>query len=124
MSAAESDIYNTAYRLYDEGRYKDASSLFTQLALKDPFEESYWRGLAAARQMERKFEAALHAWALVAILAEKDPWPHFHAAECYFALRDNLEANKALNLAEDRLKNEDPLHQKIRQLRQHHATTH
>lgn len=117
----EEIAYQKAFKLYEEGCYKDASSVFFTLALKDPLEECYWRGLASSRQMERKFEAALHAWAIVAILVSKDAWPHFHAAECLFALRDTFEAKKALLLAEEKLKETDPLYEKIQSLKEHYA---
>lgn len=116
-----SEIYTLAYELYEAGRYKEAASVFTRLVLTDPMEENFWRGLASSRQMQRKFEEALHAWSLVALLAERDPQPHFHAAECFFALHDPEEAEKALRLAEARLKDEDPRHEFIQQLRERHV---
>jgi type III secretion system low calcium response chaperone LcrH/SycD len=117
----EEEIYRTCCALYEDGCYKDAASLFTQLALKDPLEEAYWRGLASSKQMAGRYEEALHAWSVVALLEEKDATPHFHAAECFFALRDPNEGKKALLLAEERLKDTDRLHQKIQFLREYHA---
>jgi type III secretion system low calcium response chaperone LcrH/SycD len=116
-----SEIYTLGYELYEAGRYKDAASIFTRLVLTEPMEESFWRGLASSRQMQRKFEEALHAWSLVALLAERDPMPHFHAAECFFALHDPEEAEKALRLAETRLREEDPRQELIQQLRERYV---
>lgn len=118
----EEKIYRTGFKLYDQGQYKEASSLFMKLVLQDPLEECYWRGLAASRQMERKYESALHAWGVVALLARQDALAHFHAAECLFALSDLKDGKKALNLAEERLKSHDPLFEKIQRLRDFYAT--
>lgn len=116
--------YEIGYQLYQEGRYKDSAAVFTRLVLQSPFEESYWRGLASTRQMQRKFEEALHAWSLVALLVEEDPSPHFHAAECLFALRDGEQALKAVALAEERLEESDPLIEHIRTMKEHYALPH
>src|SRR5689334_12895078 len=76
--AEQESLYATAYGFYEQGNYAQASELFTHLAVCAPFCEKYWRGLAASRQMEHAFLASLHAWALVALLKEADPLPHFH----------------------------------------------
>ncbi|MES2344797.1 MAG: tetratricopeptide repeat protein [Chlamydiota bacterium] len=120
MMQEEEKTYTLGYKLYEEGCYKDAASLFTTLALKDPFEEAYWRGLASSKQMAGKYEEALHAWSVVALLEEKDGTSHFHAAECLFALHDPSEGKKALMLAEEKLKKTDPLQKKIQFLREYH----
>ncbi len=89
-------IYTSAFSHYENGEYPAAADFFTHLVLCDPYSEKYWRGLASARQMEGKYEDALHAWSLSAIIAEGDPWPHFHAAECLLSLGNKSEASKAL----------------------------
>lgn len=93
-------LYTTAYSLYEQGDYNAAANLFTYLVLNAPFCDRSWRGLAATRQMQHDYQGSLHAWALTSILQEKDPLPHFHAAECYLSIGDNEEALNALNAAE------------------------
>lgn len=95
-------LYETGYSFYEANDWSRAADIFMQLILSDPFEERYWRGLASSRQMESKYRDAVHAWALVALLAEKDPLAHFHAAECLFSLNEKEEAKKALASAEAR----------------------
>ncbi len=101
--AQQEILYGTSRGLYEAGNYAEASDFFTQLILSEPFHELYWRGLAGARQMEKKYPEALHAWALVALLADRDPLPHFHAAECFLSLNDKPQALKALDCAQERL---------------------
>ena len=117
-------LYKKASDFYEKGFYKESSSIFTQLVLQEPFEQSFWEGLAASRQMECKYEDALYAWSLVALLSEKDPIPHFHAAECLFALHDPEEAEKALRLAEKRAKNQASLFEEIKKLREYYAAAY
>jgi type III secretion system low calcium response chaperone LcrH/SycD len=92
--------YSAAYSLYQQGDYQAATQLFRALVFSDAFNESYWRGLASSHQMQTEFQEALQAWALVALLSQHDPYPHFHAAECLLSLKELEEGQKALNCAE------------------------
>ncbi len=98
--AKEQGVYALAYAAYQRGDYSLSARLFRQLVLSAPFECDYWKGLAAAEQMQNDYMAALHAWGLVALLQSQDPTPHFHAAECYFFLSELTESRKALKVAE------------------------
>lgn len=102
------DLYTSAYARYESGLYEDAAEIFTKLTLLDPQESLYWKGLASAKQMSKKYQAALYAWGVVVLLCEEDPLPHFHAAECLLSLEKKEEAKKALASA-TRLKIEDPV---------------
>lgn len=93
-------LYATAYKLYTDGNYETAADLFTQLVLSAPFNHDFWKGLASSEQMKKEYTASLHAWCMVVLLNDKDPFPHFHAAECYLSQDNAEEANKALNAAE------------------------
>lgn len=115
----ERQFYAIAFGLYEKGDYRGAAQLFTQLVLTDPFSEHYWQGLASSRQMAREYLAAVHAWSLVALLKEKDPLPHFHAAECLLSLDDKEEALKALDAALE-FCNDDRLREKINLLKTIH----
>lgn len=97
-SAEEEEVlYASAYGLYASGQYKAAADLFTQLILNAPFVEKYWKGFASCKQMLTEYKAALQAWSVLALLCEKDPWAHFHAAECLLTMGQKQEALKALN---------------------------
>jgi type III secretion system low calcium response chaperone LcrH/SycD len=116
-------LYTLGYQLYDQGRYGDCVHCFMKLALCNPFIHPYWCGLASSHQMQKSYREALHAWGVAALLNEKDPLPHFHAAECYFSLKEFDEALKALNSAEVLLTNsmnDVKLLEKIQVLRQVH----
>lgn len=93
-------LYALGYQYYNQARYADAVSCFTKLTLCNPFMQPYWYGLASSQQMQARYTEALHAWGVAALLQEKNPQPHFHAAECYFSLDAFDDAFKALRLAE------------------------
>lgn len=100
-------LYAAGFGHYEAGSYGQAIELFTQLALTEPLEEKYWRGFASAHQMALQYPEALKAWSLVALMADNDPLPHFHAAECLLSMDDKAEGLKALNAAEALLKEND-----------------
>lgn len=110
-------VYASAYGLYEASQYAQAAELFLHLVFSNSFEQKYWRGLAASKQMEGKYVDALHAWALVALLVETDPEPHFYAAECLVSLGNKEEAAKALSAAEERAGNDLELHDKLATLK-------
>lgn len=102
-------LYSSAYHFYNQGSYVKASDLFMQLTLSNPYEETYWRGLASTYQMQSLWNEALHAWSLCAILKENDPLPHYHAAECLYSQQEMEDALKALTQARLRCKEDDDI---------------
>jgi type III secretion system low calcium response chaperone LcrH/SycD len=98
-------LYVSAFTFYQQKNYALAEPLFSQLCVSNPLAESFWRGLASSLQMLSRFKEALNAWCIVALLKENDPSPHFHAAECFFLLKEKEETRKALVQAEKRLHN-------------------
>lgn len=124
----QNTLYASAYSLYQEGNYETAAQLFTQLILVNPFNHGFWLGLASSEQMRKEYTAALHAWAMVALLNNEDPFAHFHAGECYLSLNDPAEALKAFTAAEARLKAESEAEQKLAEkiqvLKRTHCQSH
>ncbi len=96
-------LYTSAFTFYQQKSFEQSQNLFLQLCMTNPFEETFWRGLASSLQMLSRWKEALHAWCISALLSDHDPLPHFHAAECFFSLNDSEEASKAILQAEKRL---------------------
>ena len=94
-------IYAYAYEFYSHGHYEEAQSLFSLLVVKETKNINHWLGLGACMQMQKKYEKALEAYAAAALLEvdEINPYPHFHAAECFIALDDITSALQALESA-------------------------
>lgn len=109
--------YEEAYLAYERKDYEVASLLFAKLTSLEPLVAKYWKGVAASLQMEKKFEDALKAWSMLALLEADSAVPHFHAAECLLALNQKEEGIKALALAQKNGSSDRLLCEKIDELR-------
>lgn len=111
-------LYAAAFGKYQIGEYNQAGDFFTMLLLHDPYDTRFWKGLAASKQMEKNYRAALRAWAIFALLTGHSPMGHFHAAECYLSMGAKEEAKKALHLAETFMEKENPMQDRVLQLKE------
>lgn len=98
--SAMDQLYEKAYDHYAEGQGGEASHHFGLLIALNPFRQEYWMGLAASRQLAKDYDKALQAYAVAALLDDRDPSPHYHAAQCYLSLGNKADTLKALELAE------------------------
>lgn len=95
-------LYEEAYEHYEANTYHEALTVFRWLVLFNSYEAKYWMGFAASLQLLELYERALHAYAVAALLDSKNPYPHFHAYECYMLMKNKEDAEKALELAYQR----------------------
>ncbi|MGR3974026.1 MAG: hypothetical protein QRY72_05625 [Candidatus Rhabdochlamydia sp.] len=93
------EIYTQAVHEYERGHYLQAQDLFISLSSSLPLQKEGWQGVAACQQMQKAYDESLMSWAMVALLDHLDPYPHFHAAECFIAQSNFSEASKALSQA-------------------------
>jgi type III secretion system low calcium response chaperone LcrH/SycD len=106
-------FYAYAFAQYRCGGLQKAAEVFHVLCARRPFEARFWFGFAATLQEERKYEGALRAWAMAALLDQLDPYPHFHAAECSFSMNNLQDASLALKETEQRIVKNHPLEDRI-----------
>ena len=95
-------LYEEAFEYYAADCYLDSLTVFRWLVLFNSYEAKYWMGFAANQQLLQRYEKALHAYAVASLLDIKNPYPHYHAFECYRLLNNKDDAKKALNLAYQR----------------------
>lgn len=93
--------YGMAFDHYEKGRYSDAYDVFVLLAATKPTDKRLWMGLGATCQMLKRYHEAVEAYSVSAHLDEKivDPYPHFHAAECFYSMGNIKNAWRALESA-------------------------
>lgn len=91
-------IYTEAYRLYNNGKYRDAQQLFCSLILLNTLEPKYLFGLAACHHMMKDYENAANNYIRSAMLDPGNPIPYYHASDCYLQMQDNISAMAALNM--------------------------
>ncbi|CCB92069.1 type III secretion specific chlamydia chaperone 2 [Waddlia chondrophila 2032/99] len=92
-------LYSQAYRLYNTGKYKDASQLFRLLIMIDSSEAKFSMGLAACFHMMKEYSNAISTYSLCGIIDPGSPIPHYHASDCYIQMKDFLSAIISLEMA-------------------------
>ena len=92
-------FYLAAYSLFQKEQYEKAADAFLFLVTLNPKVHNFWLGLGMAEQMLERYTDALFAYQMSALSDEKDPLSYFHAAKCYFAIRENDLAQQSLDKA-------------------------
>lgn len=92
-------LYSQAFRLYNTGKYKDASQLFRLLIMLDSTEPKFVMGLAACLHMMHEYQNAINTYALCGIIDPESPVPHYHASDCYIQMKDYISAIISLEMA-------------------------
>lgn len=92
-------FYKTAYTLFQNQSYKEASDAFFFLTNLNPYISTYWLGLGMSEHLNNEYDAALIAYGMVSVIDPKNPLPHYHAASCYRALNDIENALASYDLA-------------------------
>ncbi len=78
--------YKIAYDFYQSANFQKASAAFSYLTLLNPYNFTYWMGLALAKQSERSYEEAIVAYTVAEAITPDHPVPHLHLSQCYFAI--------------------------------------
>lgn len=92
-------IYSQAYRLYNTGKYTDATQLFRVLLIADPTDPKYYLGMAACFHMMKEFADAARIYMMCSVIDATSPIPCFHAADCYIQVRERASAIMSLEMA-------------------------
>lgn len=95
-------IYAQAYRLYNTGKYTDASHLFRLLIALVPTDAKYYLGLAACFHLLKEYQGAVQVYTACAAIDAKSPVAYFHSSDCYIQLHDQMSAWVALQMAVER----------------------
>lgn len=108
------NIYAQAYRLYNTGKYAEASHLFRILIMFNAMEPKYTLGLAACFHMLKDYINAVQTYTMCSILDPKNPIPHYHSSDCFIQMKDYLSAMLCLELAIERT-GDKPEYSKMRE---------
>lgn len=92
-------LYAQAYRLYNTGKYKDASQIFRILIMMNAVEPKYSMGLGACHHMLKEYRSAIDTYMICGILNPENPIPHYHASDCYIQMNDPISAIVELEMA-------------------------
>ncbi len=89
-------VYSVGFNMYRTGRYDDAEKIFRFLVLFDHLEPKYWSGVGAIQQVRKDYSGAVASYGYASFLDIKNPKPQLHAAECFLAMGDKVNAASAL----------------------------
>ena len=89
-------VYSLGFNFYRTGNMENAEKVFKFLVLFDHFNPKYWIGMGAVLQLKKQYQGAITAYAYASFLDIHNPKPQYHAAECYLALGDRVNAASAL----------------------------
>lgn len=100
------NIYSQAYRLYNTGKYVEASHLFRILILMNGMEPKYMLGFAACFHMLKDYQNAVQFYTLCSAIDPVSPLPHYHASDCFIQMKDYISAMIALEMTLERAKDQ------------------
>jgi type III secretion system low calcium response chaperone LcrH/SycD len=96
------NIYAQAYRLYNTGKYTEATHLFRILVMLNAMEPKYMLGLAACFHMLKEYFNAIQTYTMCSALDPQNPIPHYHSSDCFIQMKEYLSAMICLELAIER----------------------
>jgi type III secretion system low calcium response chaperone LcrH/SycD len=96
------NVYAQAYRLYNTGKYPEATHLFRILIMLNAMEPKYMLGLAACFHMLKEYYNAIQTYTMCSALDPLNPVPHYHSSDCFIQMKDYLSAMICLELTIDR----------------------
>lgn len=92
------NLYAQAYRLYNTGKYVEATHLFRMLVMLNVMEPKYILGLAACFHMLKEYDNALQSYIVCSAIDPGNPIPHYHASDCLIQLKDYPSAMISLEM--------------------------
>jgi type III secretion system low calcium response chaperone LcrH/SycD len=92
-------IYAQAYRLYNTGKYIEATHLFRMLIMINATEPKYILGLAACFHMLKEYKNAIQTYTMCTLLDPQNPLPHYHSSDCFIQMKDYVSAMICLEMA-------------------------
>jgi tetratricopeptide (TPR) repeat protein len=90
-------IHALGHRLFTEGSYPDAATVFTHLCLHDCGNRRSWMGLGSSLQGTGNLEKAIDAYGMAGLCGALDDLePFYHVALCQLMLKRTEAANRLL----------------------------
>ena len=89
-------VYSLGFGYYRTGKFAEAAKLFQFLVLFDHLNAKYWFALGAVQQATKDWKNAIASYSYSSFLDLTNPKPQYHAAECFLASGDKVNAASAL----------------------------
>jgi len=92
-------LYQAAKHIYDQQHYEQAADAFAVLAFLNGKKPTIWLALGHSEYFCHRYDAALLAYSMAALMNPSDWTCHVHCCKCYEALHQMDLAVNALDLA-------------------------
>lgn len=93
------NVYSQAYRLYNTGKYAEATHLFRILIMLNAMEPKYILGLAACYHMLKEYYNAIQTYTMCMAIEPDNPVPSYHSSDCFIQMKDYVSAMICLELS-------------------------
>jgi type III secretion system low calcium response chaperone LcrH/SycD len=99
------ELYRLGYNYYNQGKYKEALTLFYTLTGVAPQNDRYMFALAASFHQLKDYQSAAFGFTVAYSLNLKNPLPVYYAADCLINIKQFEEAivilDKAIEVSAD-----------------------
>lgn len=98
-------LYAYAYKLFQAGKFEEASTAYKYLMTICPFDVRHPMALAACFHKMHNYTGALSTYIMATVLAPDSPMPWYHASDCMLKLNDLTGAIYMLDRVLEKAKN-------------------
>lgn len=91
-------LYAYAYKLFQSGKFEQASTAYKYLMVLCPFDVRHPMALAATYYKMKKYDFALSNYIVATFLAPQSPMPFYHGADCLMKMDDPARAAYMLGI--------------------------
>lgn len=91
-------IYSQGLRLYNAGKYKEASQVFRLLLVINPNIMKCVMGFGACFHVQKDYKMALNLYSVATRLDQNNPLPLFHSSDCLIQMGDYASALNVLGI--------------------------
>ena len=92
-------MYSLGVKYYENNRLDDAIKIFYQLIPLQPSAVRNYKAMGACLQAKEDYETAIKVYSSAVVLTAMDAEIHFYVGQCQFLIKDFLEAEKTLRMA-------------------------
>ena len=90
-------LYAAGYQLYRQGDLKNSTAIFQYLCIYESDDARFWTALAVAMQKQKKWDPAIDAYSMAALLDATNVSLYLYATECLMASRQWSRAKQSLD---------------------------
>lgn len=90
-------LYAAGYQLYRQGDLKNSTAIFEYLCIHENDDARFWTALAVAMQKQKKWDPAIDAYSMAALLDATNVSLYLYATECLMASRQWSRAKQSLD---------------------------